>query len=356
MPRFLKSRSAKKGLPPGSLTYIAEEKYDVAKITLINYTDSAFERREVAAVEECLESTRDPDQTTWVDIQGLSDTKMIEQIGKLFGIHRLWLEDVLNTDHRPKLEELDDLVFVLAKYPTLKKKKYLHVHFEQISLFLGPSFVITFQEQSGDTLNRVKSRLEKSVGRIRSQKAPYLFYSLIDSIVDEYFSVLEKVGSEIEACEELLEKRITSSLIDRLYKVKKELLYIRKSALPLKETLIAICKRPVGDIDPTTAIYFTDALDHAVQIVDVIHDYKEMVMELILKTQNQMNLKMNEIMAFLTIFASIFIPLNFLVGVYGMNFENMPELRWRYGYPLVWAIIIVISLTMLFFFKKRKWI
>lgn len=357
MSRFLKYRKQKKGLPPGSLVYLSdspEEKQHEVKITAISYTENDYQERVVSSFEECIDETSDKKTVTWINIEGLSDLKLIEDIGKKFGLHRLWLEDVLNTDHRPKIDEMNDLVFVILKTVhdySLKKK----VFFEQISLFLGENYVLSFQEYPGDVFESVKNRLKKIQGRIRQAEADYLFYALIDSVVDNYFDAIEHLGLQVEGAEKYISKTVDPQTPQFLVNLKHEMLYLAKAALPIKEALSQLSRTTAKEIKEETKTYFKDALEHSVQVVDTIESYKQMLVSLNDFYQSRINHRMNEIMKLLTIFSAIFIPLTFITSLYGMNFENMPELKATNGYYYVLSIITLVAIVMILFIRKRKW-
>ena len=358
MARFLKTRTKVLGLHPGSLIYIGEKGgKEKININLINYTKDSFFESHSATFEKCVESVKDKTQITWIEFQGLSDKKVIEEIGNQFGIHRLWLEDVLNTDHRPKVEELDNMLFSIIKYIyTERKDNTMLIRSAQTSIFFGEDFVLSFHDTKGDIFEPVKERLRKSIWKIRQRKADYLFYSLIDLLIDQYYVALEKMGDYFEE----LEERVTTNIgklnpVDIL-SLKGEFLYLRKTAFPVKEALHKIIISNHPWIEKKNLRYFKDILDHTIQIIEVIEYYNELTTSLMDFYQNTINRKMNEIMKVLTIFAAIFIPLTFIVGIYGMNFKFIPELDWKYGYFMIWVLIFVVSGGMIILFKKKKWL
>ena len=358
MARFLKTRSKVLGLHPGSLVYIGE-KGDKEKINinLINYTKDSFFESHSATLEKCIENVKDESQITWIEFQGLSDKAVIEEIGNQFGIHRLWLEDVLNTDHRPKVEELDNMLFSIIKYvSTEQKAERTCIKVSQTSIFFGKSFVLSFHDTKADIFEPVKERLRKSIWKIRSLKADYLFYALIDLLIDQYYVTLEKMGNVFEDLEERVTSHINKLNPIDILSLKGEFLYLRKTAFPVKEALNKIIISNHPWIEKKNLRYFRDIQDHTIQIIEVIDYYNELTTSLMDFYQNTINRKMNEIMKVLTIFAAIFIPLTFIVGIYGMNFKFMPELNWKYGYLLVWALIFLVSGGMILLFKKRKWL
>ena len=358
MARFLKTRTKVLGLHPGSLVYIGESgNEEKININLINYTKDSFFESYSATFEKCIESVKDKSQITWIEFQGLSDKKVIEEIGNQFGIHRLWLEDVLNTDHRPKVEEMDDMLFSIIKYVSADKKKdRMYLKVSQASIFFGQGFVLSFHEKVGDIFEPVKDRLRKSIWKIRSLKADYLFYALIDLIIDQYYITLEKMGDSFEE----LEERVTANIskinpVDILF-LKGEFLYLRKTVFPVKEALNKIIISNHPWVESQNLRYFKDIQDHTIQIIEVIDYYNELTTSLMGFYQNTINSKMNEIMKVLTIFAAIFIPLTFIVGIYGMNFKFMPELNWKYGYLFIWIIFFSVGGGMIFLFKKKNWL
>jgi len=354
MTRFIKNRASTKNLPPGTLIKRPDSGSKVI-VELIDYTQDALDIRTVESIEDCMPSAENPDLVTWVNIRGLSDTQLIKEIGAKFGIHSLWLEDVLNTDHRPKLEELDDLVFCIVKavdYNDEKKK----IEFEQLSLFLGAHFVISFQEHPEDVFLPVVSRVKKMKGRIRQSTADYLFYALIDSVVDEYFSCLEQLGSEVEKLEAVISSNFENTIYQDISRLRNELIYLKKSAGPIKDVLHQCVMAEREEIQDKTKKYFKDAHDHTVQVVDTINSYFQMLDSARDSFNSMQANRMNEVMKVLTTFASIFIPLTFVAGVYGMNFEHIPELKWEHGYAYFWGLMASMSLALGVFFKYKKWI
>ena len=358
MARFLKTRTKVLGLHPGSLVYIGEKGgTEKVNINLINYTKNAFFESHSSTLEKCVEHVKDSSQITWIEFQGLSDKRIIEEIGNQFGIHRLWLEDILNTDHRPKVEELDNMLFAIVKYvSTDRSEGKVRVKVSQASLFFGESFVLSFLDTKEDIFELIKERLRKSIWKIRSGKADYLFYSLMDLLVDRYYITLEQMGDCFEELEECVTTDISKLNPVDILSLKGEFLLLRKTAFPVKEALNKIIIRNHPWIEQKNLRYFKDIQDHIIQIIEVIDYYNELTTSLMDFYQNTINRKMNEIMKVLTIFAAIFIPLTFIVGIYGMNFKFMPELDWKYGYAMIWLLIFLVSGGMILLFKKRKWL
>jgi magnesium transporter len=352
--RLIKTRQKSKGLPPGSIIpHSAETKVDVE---VISYSADVIKRQNITSIKDCLKEIDDEKTVTWINIKGLTDSKVILSIGETFGIHTLWLEDVLNIDHRPKLEELDDIIFSIVKAVDYGVRKPKYITFEQISLFLGTNFVISFQEFPGDVFEPVIDRLIKKKGKIRESQADYLFYALIDTIVDNYYFILEKLGSEIESIDQNITDSYTGEIYKEISRLRNELIYLRKSANPIKEVLSQCLKTQKPEINKKNKKYFKDAYDHIVQVVEIVDSYFQMLDGARDSFNSMQANKMNEIMKVLTIFSSIFIPLTFVAGIYGMNFDSIPELKWQWGYLYVWILMISIGISLGLFFRIKKWI
>jgi len=355
MTRLLKNDSNLLHQPPGSILNSTDPQSEV-QIELINYDSEKIEISTPASIQDCLGSAKDSSSLTWINIKGLNNSELIKDIGSYFGIHTLWLEDVLNTDHRPKLEELDDIIFCIIKAVGYKDQNLKQLKFEQVSLFLGDSFVVSFQELADDVFKPVVQRLNKKKGRIRESKADYLFYALIDSVVDEYFIVLEELGKEIESLEALIVQNFKPDIYQNISRLRNELIYLKKSAAPIRDVLNQCIITEKEEIQQKTKKYFKDAYDHIVQVVETIDSYFQML-EYSKDAFNSMQAnKMNEVMKVLTVFSSVFIPLTFVAGIYGMNFEHIPEFKWEYGYFYFWGLTFVISIGLALFFKKKKWL
>ena len=358
MARFLKTRTKVFGLHPGSLVYVGEKGgMEKIHIDLINYTKDSFFESHASGFEKCVESAKDNKDVTWIEFEGLLDKSIIEEIGNQFGIHRLWLEDVLNMDHRPKVETMDNMLFSIIKFVFIDKQQgRLKLDSVQTSIFFKDSFVLSFQSEKHNIFESVKERIRKSIWQIRSRKADYLFYSLIDLLVDQYYVVLEEMGDYFEEMESHVTTNINSLDPADIILLKGEFLYLRKMIFPIKDAVNKIIISKHKSIDPRNLKYFQDVYDHIVQIIEIVDYYNELTTNLMDFYQNAINRKTNEIMKVLTIFASIFIPLTFVVGIYGMNFKFMPELDWKYGYLFIWLIITSLTGGMLLFFKRKKWI
>lgn len=354
MPELFKRRSKKTGLSPGTLVHIGEKKAEKVIIRIIDYDESKFQEKSVEAVEECFPFKDEP-TVTWINIDGLHQVDIIEKIGKHFNIHPLLQEDILNTEQRPKIEDFQDYIFIVLKM-LYHSETDNAVNTEQVSLILGKNVVISFQEREGDVFNPIRERIRGGKGRIRKMGADYLAYALMDTIVDNYFIILEKLGERIEYMEEELVTNPTPETLQAIHNLKREMIFLRKSVWPLREVISALERGESEIIKETTGIYLKDVYDHTIQVIDTIETYRDMVSGMLDIYLSSVSNRMNEVMKVLTIIATIFIPMTFIAGIYGMNFEFMPELKWQWGYFMVWFVMIAISIVMLVYFKRKKWI
>jgi len=351
---FMKTVSRKPGLAPGTLVHVGEKKVENIRIRVIDYDETNLQERELESVDECLPYADKP-TVTWINIDGLHEVDVIEKIGKNFGLHPLVQEDILHTDQRPKLEDFDDYVFIIAKMLSYDEEEH-ELKAEQFSLILGPNYVITFQERVGDVFEPVRERLRKGKGRIRKRPPDYLAYALIDAVVDHYFFVLEKIGERVESLEEQLMTNPTAETLQMIHHLKRELISMRKSVWPLRELIGGLERGESRLFEEKTTIFLRDVYDHTIQVIDTVETLRDMVSGMLDIYLSSLSNRMNEVMKVLTIIATIFIPMTFIAGIYGMNFEFMPELKWHYGYHLVWVIIVAIAVIMLFYFRRKKWL
>jgi len=354
MPRFIKRRSKKVGLPPGTLVHIGEKKAEKVRISIVDYDEAQFQEKEAKTVEECF-PFKDKPTVTWINIDGLHDVEVIEKIGKHFGFHPLLLEDILNTDQRPKMEDFESYIFIVLKMLYYDQEEH-EIKAEQVSLIFGSNFVISFQEREGDVFNFVRERIRNAKGRVRKAGADFLAYALIDAIVDNYFIVLEKIEEKIEDVEEELVTNQTPETLQTIHHLKREMIFLRKSVWPLREVISVLERGESVLIHESTGIYLRDVYDHIIQVIDSIETFREMISGMFDIYLSGVSNKLNEVIKVLTIIATIFIPLTFIAGIYGMNFEYMPELGWRWGYPVVWIFIVAVVITMLVYFRRKKWI
>lgn len=347
----MRSKKADIGAPPGTLIYTGEIKSERIKISLIEYNENEFIEKEFYDLSECIENVK-PDMVKWINVEGIHKTEVIEKIGKLYGIHSLTLEDIVHVDQRPKFEDYDTYVVAIMKMISFDKK----VVAEQLSIVLMDNMVISFQEpHGGDAFDIIRQRLRQAKGRIRRCGADYLAYSLMDAVIDCYFHAIEKIGDTIEKIEDDIIESSNNETLIHLYELKREMIYLRKQVWPMRDMISNMVRSETKLINPSTDIYLRDLQDHVTRVIDTVETYRDLlsgIMDIYLSTNAN---KMNEVMKVLTIMSSIFIPVTFIAGVYGMNFEFMPELKSPYGYAITWAVMLTIMLGLIIYFKKKKW-
>lgn len=360
MPRVIKKRSEKSGQPPGTLVHIGEQKLEKTRIAFIDYDETHFEEKEVNAVEECFPFIYKP-TVTWINIDGLHQVPIIKTTGKRFIIHPLVLEDILDTGQRPKVEYFKEYIFVVLKMIIYDEKEH-EAKAEQISFLIGSNFVVSFQEKGSDVFNPIRERIRSSKGSIRKMGADYLGYTLLDAVVDNYLMIIEQLGEEIEDMEDELLSEPTSKTLQEIYRLQRDLIFLRKSVLPLRNVIESMDRGGSPLIKESTEIYLRDVLDHTIQVIDNIETYQHIVSSMLDTYLSSISNRTNEVMKVLTIIATIFIPLTFIVGIFGMNFNpeaspwNMPELNWGFGYISVLGVMIIIALGMIIYFKLKKWL
>ncbi len=354
MPRLIKKTSEKAGLLPGSLIHIGERKIEKTRIRLIDYDSNTLEEKETKDIQECF-PCKDSTSVSWINIDGLHEVEVIERVGKHFGLHPLLLEDVVNTEQRPKLEDYGDYLFIVLKMLYYEEEKQMIIA-EQLSIVLLPHLVITFQERVGDVFNPVRERIRNSRGRIRGVGADYLAYALMDSVVDNYFIILEKVGESIEELEEELVTNSTQQTLQKIHGLKREMIFLRKSVWPLRELISGLDRGDSPLIDKSTETYLRDLYDHTIQVIDTVETFRDVVSGMLDIYLSSVGNRMNEIMKVLTMIATIFIPLTFIAGIYGMNFEYMPELGKKWGYPSVLLLMLIVGCIMVSYFRRKKWL
>ncbi len=347
----LQSRAA--GLSPGSLVHVGERKVDKVRIRVIDYDgDNVFEK-EVGSVEECY-PFRDTSTVTWINIDGLHDADVIGKLGGHFGIHPLVLEDIMNTTQRPKMEDLGEAVYLVLKM--IETGPDCEIGAEQLSLIFGRNYVLSFQEKPGDIFDPVRERIRKGQGRLRKMGPDYLAYALLDAVVDDYFVVLEKLGERVETLEDELISRPDRKTLGDIHDLKSKMLFLRKAIWPLRDAVGRLERAETPLVKETTGIYIRDVYDHLIQIIDNIETFRDMLSGILDIYLSSVSNRMNEVMKILTIIGTIFIPLTFIVGVYGMNFKFMPELEWRGAYFVVWGVMIAVGAALVVFFRRKKWL
>jgi len=320
-------------------------------LELISYNQEIHEKYDELTPEELCQKLS-PDRVNWINLDGLSDLDIIEKLQSHFEIHTLLIEDVLN-DQRPKSEEYDDYLFFTLKM--LYRIDQDAIDYEQISFVLGKNYLLTFQEKEGDLFDGFRERIKLDRGKVRKKQSDYLLYRLIDIIVDNYYNVLDHIGDRIEDIEDNAYENPDNKIFQEIQALKKELIFLRKALYPLREALSKLVKGESEFMQEETIPFFADVYDHVAHLIDSLDTYKDLTSSLLDIHINALNTRMNEVMKVLTVISTIFMPLTFVVGVYGMNFQFMPELHWRWGYAAVWIVMIGIVVAMIIFFRKKKW-
>jgi magnesium transporter len=342
------------GLSPGTLLHIGERRLDTTRLELISYTAEGIERRDDLTPDEGLESCLKPG-IHWVNLLGIHDVPLVEKLGSGFGLNSLALEDLLNTDHRPKAENFGESLLIILKILSFDETGDRLVS-EQVSIALTANAVLSIQEQPGDVFDGVRERLKSPRGRHRQRGTDYLAYSLIDSVVDSYFPILERLGEILTDIEEELSERPQRATLQRIHALKRDLMIVRKAVWPLREVISGLEREGSELIAESTIPFLRDLYEHLIQIIDTTEILRDSVAGLLDLYLSSVSLRTNETMKVLTVMATIFIPLTFLVGVYGMNFRYMPELGWRWGYPALWLFMIACTVGMLIAFRRKEWL
>lgn len=320
-------------------------------LELISYNRENYSRHNNLPIDDLIKEMKS-DQVNWINLDGLTDSIIIEKLQSHFSLHALVIEDIL-MDQRPKSEEYDDHLFFTLKM--LFRIEGDNIEYEQISFVLGTNYLLSFQEIAGDLFDPFRERIRQDLGKVRKKKADYLLYRLVDIIIDNYYVILDAIGEQIEEIEGTIHTNSTDEAFHKIQSLKKELIYLRKAVYPLREALSKIAKGETSFVEEENLRYFSDIYDHSVHLLDSLDTYKDLTSSLMDIHINMMNRKMNEVMKLLTVITTIFIPLTFIAGIYGMNFKNMPEIEWYYGYPTVLIVMGGVMIGMIIYFKKRKW-
>ena len=353
-PSLFKKRTKEIGLPPGTLVHVGRRAMDKIKITVMDYSPKKFFEKEVKRIEDCFRF-RDTSTVTWINIDGVHDADVVQKIGTHFRVHPLVLEDIMNTTQRPKLEDYGSYLYLVVRM-TRPEKKNGEERFEQVSLIVAKNFVISFQEDVGDVFDPIRERIRRGKGRVRQMGSDYLAYTLLDAIVDGYFAELENLGEEIETLEEELMVKPVPATAQHIHRLKREMIFLRKSIWPLRELISRMERAESPLIKKTTGIFLRDVYDHTIQVIDNIETFRDMLSGMLDMYLSSLSNRMNEVMKVLTIIATIFIPLTFIAGIYGMNFKFMPELEWRHGYFVVWGVMLAVGVSLIIYFRKKKWL
>lgn len=353
--KTIKSRVRKVGLPPGSLIApIGEKKTDKIHVTVFDYTADQLVEKQDASLQECVQYLDTPGMT-WINICGIDDIQTIEWVGRRFGLHPLLLEDIMSSGQRSKLDDYKDNIYIVVKMLTYNDEKQ-QVEDEQVSLVLGKNFLISFLESKNNVFAPIYERLRPDNSRLRQRGVDYLCYTLIDCLVDNYFLILEKVDGKLETLEDELIKSPTPKTPQKIQRAKREITLLRKSVWPMREVISNFRRIETPLIQDTTKLYIHDVYDHTIQAIDAIESFRDIVAGMLDIYLSNISQRMNEIMKVLTVVSTIFVPLTFIASIYGMNFDNIPELHWHYGYYEVLALMAIVTLGMLYYFKRKNWI
>ena len=350
--KLVQKRSKKTGLPPGTLVHIGERKSDAVTVSLFRYSNTSAEEQEVKQIERL--SPPVDESVIWINVGGVHRLDVVETLGRQFCLHPLLLEDVANTDQRPKLDDYESYIFVVMKMMSLTARNEITV--EQVSLVLGKNYVVSFQENGTDVFQTVRERLRGGKGRLRHSGADYLLYALIDAIVDQYFAVLELLGEKIEALQQKVVADPKPETLNDIHALKRQLLFVRRAVWPLRDVMNNLSRSDCPCLQQPTKVFFRDVYDHVVQMVDTIETLREMVSASLDIYLSSVSYRLNAVMRVLTVITTIFMPLGFIASIYGMNFEYMPELRSPWGYPLVLAVMAAVGVGMLILFRKKRWL
>ena len=340
------------GLPPGTLIHVGKKKTEKSEFELIQYDEEVLDAFSCNETQEVV-AKFDTNKRNWINLDGLHNVEMIKELGTHFKLSPLLLEDVLNTDQRPKLETYDGIIFFPLK--ALNTVKGTEIEYEQISLILGEDYLISFQEKEGDMFDGLRERIKDPANRLRQKQIDYLFYRLVDTIVDNYYVVMETLGTQIEDIEEEVYLEPKPATLNKIQDIKKELIFLRKSIYPIREAVSQLIRNDFKYVSEDTTKFLQDVYDHIIQIIETFETYRDLTSNLMDMYMTTISNRMNEVMKVLTVISTIFIPLTFLSGLYGMNFQYMPELNWQYGYFTVLGLMVACVLGMIYYFKRKGW-
>ena len=354
LPAIIKKRKKKIGLPPGTPVFVGRKKIEETRITLLDYDEKKCEEMEIKKVEEALPFKEKP-TITWVNIDGLHDVSILEKFGEYFNLHPLLLEDILNTDQRPKIDDFEKHLYIVLKMLNYNEERG-SVIIEQVSLILGENYVLSFQERPEDIFDPIRERIKGKKGKIRSYGADHLFYALIDVIIDNYFLILERLSERIEFLEEEVVSSPGTETIQTIHSLKTNIIFIRKAVWPLRELISRLERGGSVLVRPETEKYIRDVYDHTIQVIDTVETLRDIVSGMLDIYLSSISNKMNEVMKVLTIIATIVIPMTVISGIYGMNFQSMPELAWPFGYPMALLLMLSVAIIMISYFWRKGWL
>ncbi len=351
----MNKRKKKSGLPPGTVVFTGRKKVESVVIHYLQYDESTFKESALESHHDIVFSASPDEKVDWYDVRGIHDTELIEFLGKTFQINPLVLEDVSDTHQRPKFDEYKTGSAVVLRAIHFDKTQY-KIQSEQVTLYFRKGLLISFQEDATDLFETIRKRIKLGQGRIRTRGSDYLFYALLDVIIDNYLVVLEDIEVEIETLEDRIVVQQDVTVKSSIHKLKRELLLLRKSIAPSREAISKLYRSESPFIEESTSIYLRDLYDHIIHVVDITDSYRDLLNGLQDLYISEVSFKMNQVMQVLTVVATIFIPMTFLAGIYGMNFENMPELKWPYSYYIFWSVIVVTAIVLLYFFRKKRYL
>lgn len=349
-----KRRRKSVGEAPGTLVYTGQRQDGGSRVRLFDFAEAHCDDLPIEHIDDIAAYKARP-SITWIDVDGLQDTKQIEHIGKVFDLHALVLEDVLNVEQRPKAEDNGDYFYVVARMLSYQEASH-EVAFEQVSFVLGGNYLITFQDKPGDVFEPVRNRLRQARGRIRKMGADYLLYALLDAIVDNYFVVLDRLSERVGELEDLVIARPHERVMTDIHALRREMIFVRKAVWPLREVILSLQRSESPLMREETAIYLRDLLDHVVQVIEGVDTAREILSEMHDVYLSSVGNRTNAVMKVLALFSSVFMPLTFVTGIFGMNFKYFPELEWKYGFVGVMVFMVVMAVAMLWFFRKRRWL
>ncbi len=354
MAKIVGSQSTTAGLPPGTVVHVGEAPAGPVRISVITYDEGSLEETPLDPAVGC-PTIKPAPAITWVNVVGVADAEALERLGQCVNLHPLVVEDIANTGQRVKLEDYTDYLYLVVKSLSWDSQAG-EVTTEQISLLVGDHWVLSFQEAGPDAFESVAARLRNEKARARKMGADYLAYELIDAVVDHYFETIEQVGEQIELLEDEVVTDPQAGTIEDIHRLKRDMILLRRAVWPLREVVGGFERLDSELVKPTTGVYLRDVYDHTIQVIDTIEAFRDVLSGLLDIYLSSISNRMNAVMKVLTIIATIFIPLSFLAGVYGMNFKGIPELEWRWGYAAFWAICAVTTVVMVAYFKKKRWI
>ncbi len=355
MPKFSSKRTRKAGLPPGTLVHTGEQTGEALRIAVVQYTADHFTEKDIASLED-LVSYKESATACWISVYGLSQVTALERIGQIFGMHPLVLEDIVNTDQRPKMEDYGDYLYIVLRILSFNEKRQ-EIAGEQISIILGEGYIISFHETAaGDSFAPLRERLRNGKGKSRKMGVDYVAYALMDAVVDNYFVLLERLGEHVDLIEEDLVINPQTRTMRAIHKLKREMIFLRRSVWPVREVISGLQRVDSKLVHASTLIYLRDVYDHTIHAIDTIETLRDMLSGMVDIYLSSITNRLNEVMKVLTIITTLFIPPSLIAGVYGMNFHNMPELGWQWGYPLALLMMAGLGIAMYVFFRYRKWL